>query len=119
MGKHTKSRGFSQFKGLTIESVDATAVNNVNFTFTNGQTVSINCDNQVIGIGVIQAEKIQGFAATHEVIAEGTGDYPHRYKIGQKVARIEGSKDKDGDFLYEESEGGTQWLKKIHVKKLK
>ncbi len=113
MGKHNKSRGFNQFKGLTIKSVDTTSVNNVEFIFTNGQTISISREQ----VGIIRAEKIKGFAATHEVIANGksvkdkTIDYPHLYSIGQKVARSKGSKDEDGDFLYKDSAGGTQWLK--------
>jgi hypothetical protein len=47
-------RGFKQFKGKTVKSVDTTAINAVRFLFTDGSSAWIDCDDTRIGIGVIQ-----------------------------------------------------------------
>ena len=56
----SNNRGFDIFVGKKIVSVDADCINVVKFTFEDGETVSIDCDEQHYGIGVIQVGQYEG-----------------------------------------------------------
>lgn len=51
------TRGFEKFVGKTIVDVDSTCINVVRFTTDTGEVITIDCDDQVYGIGVIQVRE--------------------------------------------------------------
>lgn len=53
--KSLECRGFDKFKGKTVKKVDARAINDVTFHFTDGSLISINADERVSGFSVIIA----------------------------------------------------------------
>lgn len=48
------TRGFEKFIGKTIVSVDSVCINVVRFTTDSGEVITIDCDDQHCGIGIIQ-----------------------------------------------------------------
>lgn len=59
-------RGFAFFVGKTVKSVDSTAINSVRFNFTDGSQVIVDCDEQHLGIGVMQAKMSKPATKTKE-----------------------------------------------------
>lgn len=56
--KNNPIRGFSSFIGEVISKIDATAVNVVKVAFESGKEVEIDCDEQIIGIGILQVTEV-------------------------------------------------------------